>query len=424
MARTNHIPQRSRQANRDMIDLTAYYGAALDEDWLGKPGANLASLPSGVQAFALAAFDVRGLIQLACERTRAETGIDFVQSVEGIPIHYLGRKLHFLHGTAWSAEPDAEIGAYVLHYADGQTARLPIVYGRQVRDWWVREGDPIPTDAEIAWRGENEAAHKSGCRVQLYRYTANNPWPGKEIATIDFCSAMTKSAPFLIGLTVEPPEHTYEGFKAVTIDNPIVKRSPEAPPESVDLSAYYNASLDDDWFQHAGHDYQDLPKGIQVFGGVPFDVRGLIQLAASHTMDVTGVVFPEAVEGIEVRRTGQRLSFLQACFWHADEGAKLGEYVIHYVDGQTKSAPILYLRNTMDWWVRPGDALPTQAEQIWVGQNPSTRSFGFNTHLLKYTWENPLPEVEISTIDFCSDLIEAGPFLVALTVEPNESAPE
>ena len=109
MERTRHIPQRSRQAKRDMIDLTAYYGAALDEDWLGKSGANLASLPGGVQAFALAAFDVRGLIQLGCKRTRAETGIDFPQSVEGIPIHYLGRKLHFLHGAAWSAEPGTPV---------------------------------------------------------------------------------------------------------------------------------------------------------------------------------------------------------------------------------------------------------------------------------------------------------------------------
>ena len=422
MKQRNGIPKRSRQANQDMIDLTAYYSTALDEDWLGKPGANLAFLPGGVQAFAQAAFDVRGLIQLAGKGTRTDTEMDFPQAVKGIQINYKGRKLHFLHGTAWGAEIDARIGEYVLHYVDGQIERLPIVYGRHVKDWWIQEGDSIPTDADIAWTGETEASHKLGYDIQLYRYTANNPLPDNEIATIDFCSAMTESAPFLISLTIEPLEHTYEGFKAVTIDNPILPRSPQASPELVDLSAYYNASLDDDWFQHPGHDYQDLPKGVQVFGSVTFDVRGLIQLAASHTMDVTGVVFPEAVKGIQVHRTGRRLSFLQACFWSTDEGARLGEYVIHYVDGQTQRAPILYLRNTMDWWVRPGDKLPTEADQVWQGQNPSTRSFGFMTQLFKYTWENPLPEVEISTIDFVSDLIEAGPFLVALTVEPNEPA--
>jgi hypothetical protein len=157
---------------------------------------------------------------------------------------------------------------------------------------------------------------------------------------------------------------------------------------------------------------------------VAFDVRGLIQLAASKSLDVTGVVFPEAVRGIVVNRTGRRLHFLQACFWSTDEGAKLGEYVIHYADGQIRSAPILYQRNVLDWWVRPEDRLPTEAEEVWRGQNPSTRSYGFKTHLIKYVWENPLPGVEISTVDFVSDLIEAGPFLVAITVEPNEPAYE
>ena len=49
---------------------------------------------------------------------------------------------------------------------------------------------------------------------------------------------------------------------------------------------------------------------------------------------------------------------------------------------------------------------------------------GLTTQLIRYTWENPLPEVKMSTIDFVSDLIEAGPFLVAITVEPIEPADE
>jgi hypothetical protein len=414
------IPKRSRQANQDLVDLSNYYTASLDDDWLGKPGVNLAPLPKGVQAFAKAAFDVRGLVQLAGKRAIEETGIDFPEAVKGIKINYKGRKLHFLHGTAWSAKEGAKIGEYVLHYANGQTKSVPIVYQQHVRDWWIQEGDPIPTDADIAWTGENKALHKPGYNVQIYKYTVNNPFPGDEIETIDFASEMTESAPFLIALTIEPNETAYEGFSRVKIDHfcPIMPRSSQANLDLVDLSDHYNASLDDNWFCHAGHDLRDVPKGVQVFGGVAFDVRGLIQLAASKSLDVTGVVFPETVKGIKVNRTGQRIHFLQACFWHADEGAKLGEYVIHYVDGRTKTAPILYGRNVMDWWVGPEGGQLAEAEVVWRGSNPATRSIGFTTQLTKYTWENPLPEVEISTIDFVSDLIEAGPFLVAITVEP------
>ncbi|MBN1580763.1 MAG: hypothetical protein JXA89_08670 [Anaerolineae bacterium] len=424
MGKKNDIPTRSRQANRDLIDLTDYYTASLDEDWLGKPGANLTPLPQGVQVFAEAAFDVRGLIQLAGKTIHEETEIDFPQAVNGIEINYKGRKLHFLHGTAWSTEKDAKVGEYVLHYANGQIQSIPIIYQRHVRDWWIQEGNPIPTDADIAWTGENKASHKLGYTIQIYRYSASNPFPNEEIKTIDFVSAMTESAPFLIALTIEPNETVYEGFSMARIDDfcPVAPRSSQASPDLVDLSKHYTSSLDDNWFCHAGHDLRDLPRGVQVLGGVAFDVRGLVQLAASKSIDVTGVVFPEAVKGIAVHRAGRRLHFLQACFWNTDEGAKLGEYVIHYADGQTRTAPILYGQNIMDWWVRPGGGQLTEAETVWRGTNPATSSMGLTTHLIKYTWENPLPEVEISTIDFVSDLIEAGPFLVAITVEPNEPA--
>jgi hypothetical protein len=413
------FPQRSRQANRDLVDLSDYYTASLDSDWLGKPGANLAPLPKGVQAFAHAAFDVRGLIQLAGKRALAETGPVFPRAVNGIEIDRKGRRLHFLHGTAGSAEENARVGEYVLHYANGQSKSLPIVYRRNVGDWWVGEGDPLPTDADVAWTGENEASHKLGRRIRLYRYTANNPLPNEEIETIDFVSEMTEAAPFLIGMTVEPSQPTYEGFKAVTIDNPIPRRSPQAG--LVDLSRHFNASLDDDWFQHPGHDFQELPRGVQVLGGVAFDVRGLIQLAGSQSLDVTGVVFPEAVKGIRVNRKGRRLHFLQACGWSAEEGARLGEYVIHYADGQTRSAPILYQRNVLDWWVRPEDGPPTEAQEVWRGENPATRAMGLAIHLIKYTWENPLPDVEIRTIDFVSDVVAAAPHLLAITVEPSRA---
>ena len=397
--------------------MSSYYTAALDDDWFGKPGANLASLPKGVQVFANAAFDVRGLIQLAGKGEVEKTGIAFPQSVQGIKIDRKGRKLHFLHGTAWNAEEDTKVGEYVLHYANGPSKTIPILYQRHSKDWWVQERDPLLTDADIAWTGENEASHKLDRKIQVYRYTVNNPLPDEEIKTMDFVSAMTKSAPFLIALTVEPIKPSYEGFKMVTIDNPIVPRSPKAGPELVDLSKYYNASLDDDFHHHPGHDFQDVPKGIQVLGGVSFDVRGLIHLAGSKSLYMTGVVYPEAVKGIKVGRTGQRIHFLQACGWQAEDGAKLGEYVIHYADGQTKNVPMLYQRNITDWWVRPEDKPLTEAKEVWRGSNPCTRRFGFATHLIKYTWENPLPKVEITSIDFASDLISAAPFVVAITVE-------
>ncbi len=414
------IPARSRQANDELVDLTAHYTAALDDDWLGKPGASLAPMPKGVQVLADVAFDVRGLIQLAGQPQSGTAGSGFPEAVTGIRVNRSGRRLHFLHAAVSGAEAGAEIGRYVLHYTDGRTQRVPLIYGRNIRDWWAGEGDPVVMTADVAWAGKNEASRGASQDLQICRHTINNPFPDEEIETIDFVSANAAAAPFLIALTVERNDPAYEGFHTSAIDRfcPIPPRTPEAGPDLVDLSDHYTSSLDDNWFHHAGHDLRDLPHGVHVLGGVAYDLRGLVQLSASKMLEVTGTVFPEAVTGIAVNRTGARLHFLQGCFWQAEMGAKVGDYVIHYADGQTRTAPILYGRNIRDWWIRPGDRAPTEAEIVWRGANPATRSMGMITQLSDYTWGNPRPDVEISTIDFVSDLIEAGPFLVALTLTP------
>ena len=94
----------------------------------------------------------------------------------------------------------------MLHYADGETRPLDLVYGRDVRDWWY---DPAKADAEttdrakVVWTGLNPVANDYGRRLRLYLNTRENPRPGVKITSSDFVSAMSESAPFLIAITVE-----------------------------------------------------------------------------------------------------------------------------------------------------------------------------------------------------------------------------
>ena len=437
------IPKRSKQAIPELLDLFDYYTSSLDDDWLGKSGANLRSLPKGVHAlpkgysYTKAAFDIRGLIQLASKKSIEKTGIDFPAAMKGIKVNFKGAKINFLHGTSWSAEENTKIGEYILHYADGQIKSIPIIYGRNVKDWWIKKDvpDTILTDADIAWTGENEASHKMGYNIQVYKYKANNPLPDLEIKTIDFVSGLTESAPFLIAMTIEREttsgDSLYEWFDSVSIYNPIIQRSSKASLDQVDLSNYYNASLDDDWLHHSGHDLHDVPKGLQVFGGITFDVRGLIQLAGRSSppeaesgsqdlssLRVTGLALPEELLGIKVNRMGRSVNFLHACAFSSEEGSKIGEYIIHYANGEIKIAPIVYGKDIMDWWVPQEGPHCTEAEEVWYGSNAATRRAGQKTRLMKYTWQNPLPDVEITAIDFISSLNKSAPFLVAITIEP------
>jgi hypothetical protein len=413
------IPARSPQAAiPDLVDLSAYYTASLDDDWLVKPGANLASLPKGVQGFARACFDVRGLVQLAGQAAEKETGVSFAKAITGIKIGEKVRTLHFLQGASGSAPADTKIGEYVLHYADDKTAAVPIVYGRSVVDWWINADSQVPTDSHIAWTGENEASRKLGYKIQLYTYTVNNPRPGAEIASIDFVSVNSDSAPFLVAMTYEPVKTDYEWLDAIKIWNNITPRSKEASPDLVDLGPYFNASLDDNWFDHAGHNFQEVPKGVQVLDGTPFELRGLIQLAGTQSLKIAGVALPEAVNGIKVGRRGARIHFLHACGFSSPTGKEIGKYVIHYANGEVRTVPILYGKNVLDWWGRSTDVKLTDGKEVWKGNCPSPASMGFYIHMIRYTWDNPLPDEEITTIDFLSDVVEAAPQLMAITIEP------
>ena len=268
MSNSLRIPARSRQAIPDLMDLTSYYTSSLEES-------DLAAMPKGVHAYARAAFDIRGVIQLAGNKPSAHP-----DAVKDIAIHHKGEKFDFLHGTSGSVEEDTVIGSYVLHYANGETKKIPLVYGRNTKNSFDGNCGDILTDAVTAWTHET---------TQVFKYTAYNPLPGIEVKTIDFISNNTQAAPFLIAMTIEPTqaERTYEWFDAIKAWNPIAPRDPLASPDQVDLTNYYGTSLNDDWFNHPGHDLHDVPQGVQPFGGVLFDVRGLIVLAGAKSLAVS-----------------------------------------------------------------------------------------------------------------------------------------
>ena len=85
---------------------------------------------------------------------------------------------------------------------NAETSEVTVRFGPDVRDWWVHPAqqhkgvDP----AIIAWRGTNAA----GQALQLFKTTWENPTPEVPVATLDYISAMSTAAPFLIAITAEP----------------------------------------------------------------------------------------------------------------------------------------------------------------------------------------------------------------------------
>jgi hypothetical protein len=199
-------------------------------------------------------------------------------------------------------------------------------------------------------------------------------------------------------------------------------RSPDATPNLIDLSPFYNVSLTRTWLPikdiGRSNDLAQMPSGLQKFAGVQFDVRGLIQLSGS-ALENLGGRFPKQVVEIPANRKATNIHFLHGAAWDALYGTVIGRYRIHYANGESREAKIVFGRNVRDWWFpRTQPQLTMGAAVAWQGSNPASRQLGMDVRVYKFTWNNLLPDVEIKSIDFESTMEKPAPFLLAITLEP------
>jgi hypothetical protein len=169
---------------------------------------NLAELPAGYRIIDGVRFNVAGLMEVACANDLTETNnpYPYPASFEGIPMNRFCRQLHLIHGTTGSVDDQTRVAKLVLHYGDGTTADLDIIYGQQVYDWWF-QGDDNPSlagNTKVAWVGENKSSKRKGYRIRVFKTSFMNPKPGVRVESVDYASALAPtSSPFLLALTVE-----------------------------------------------------------------------------------------------------------------------------------------------------------------------------------------------------------------------------
>ena len=202
----------------------------------------------------------------------------------------------------------------------------------------------------------------------------------------------------------------------------IPARPADARAQLLDLSAHYNAALTETWLPTnvvaSGNDLSALPRGVQKFGGVEFDVRGVIQLSGG-ALENSGGKFPREVRGISVGSPCRKIHFLHGAGWSARAGTHIGSYIVHYAGGETREVKILFGQNVREWLAPPAPQLITGAAVAWEGSNQASRALGLSVKLYQMTWLNPLPSTEVQRIDFKSAMENPAPFLIAITVEPS-----
>jgi hypothetical protein len=130
----------------------------------------------------------------------------FPARVDGIKVHQKCARLHFLHSAGYGNlnNEGEQIGSYIVHFATNRmTLEIPIIYGRDVRNWHRMAGEQPSTDLNLAWRGTNAVSADSHNFIRLFTTTWVNVVPGVDIESIDFVSSMGKAAPFLIAITAD-----------------------------------------------------------------------------------------------------------------------------------------------------------------------------------------------------------------------------
>jgi hypothetical protein len=182
-----------------MLDLTSEYNASLLHlSQIDQWGKLRTTFPEGLQRIGGIDFDARGLVHLGAKRFP----IAFPEMVQNISVNRKCASIHFLHGATFAATNDW-IGSFLVHFRHGQPMPIPIIYGRDVNARWSDASEKSGLDTpKPAWVSPPDQM-ATGKSLRLYVTTWKNEHPDSEVATIDFVSEMTESAPFLLAITVE-----------------------------------------------------------------------------------------------------------------------------------------------------------------------------------------------------------------------------
>jgi len=213
---------------------------------------------------------------------------------------------------------------------------------------------------------------------------------------------------------------------AYVLSAPDAQPAENTQPICIDLSQHYTAQLTDSLNSPASvteNNLASLPKGRQVFSGVPFQVGGILQLSGQKIQEWGRKEYPEAINGIKIGKRCQRLHLLHGAGGVYDpDGLTIGKLVLHYADKSSREFEIKNGVHVRDWWGNPKQAVTAKNSTLtWTGTNPALKKYGGrqpgSLRIYKTTFENPQPNTGIATIDYVSAMENSSPFMIGLTIE-------
>ncbi len=189
-------------------------GAKQVPGWIGEGADDIHGMPVGKQVFADINFEIidpESNGRKACIGLSGEQGYLQEASVEVNSMASSVYLLHVMHDPKFTISHTPEprgkyyAGSLVLHYRDGSTWTNPITNdktgyfhyprSRKKYEWPTHNTMPL---YKVGWSGENSVVNDVG----IYVYGFDNPYPHKEIASIDLVSANTSTRWMIAGISL------------------------------------------------------------------------------------------------------------------------------------------------------------------------------------------------------------------------------
>jgi len=182
-----------------------------DRGWFGDKKFTFKDIPFGPQKFAGVKYEIyeQGTSVVPSVIMLAGNGVPgkLPAEVRGIPVNRKADALFFLH-TCRLDQPrnnqelkegkNYEMARYVVNYADGQTADIPIHAEIDIHDYKQKEPLQIP-GAQLAWTQSYEG---TGFCAVAYSKQWLNPRPDVEVKSLDIlCGAQKRGVPCVLAIT-------------------------------------------------------------------------------------------------------------------------------------------------------------------------------------------------------------------------------
>jgi hypothetical protein len=165
------------------------------------------AFPSGKQTIDDVPFVLGGRVAVT-GMDAARAGNFLPPQIAGINVRQKAARLHLLHGAIHGKKDGTPLGNLVLHYKDGSTRRLRLIFGVHARNA-IDETETtvknlVDPNSDIAW--QKEFPGPTSIVARIYHTVLENSLPDQEITMLDYESLFSRATPVLFGITLQSGE--------------------------------------------------------------------------------------------------------------------------------------------------------------------------------------------------------------------------